>query len=81
MALADLLNRVKTPEMKYKMLSGANLYNAAPMKWMIRGVLPAEGLAALYGASGSGKSFLALDIGCALLVVLNGFEGGLLKPL
>ena len=70
-ALADLLSRVKAPAMKYKLLSGANLYNAAPMKWMIRGVLPAEGLAALYGASGSGKSFLALDMGCA---IANGAE-------
>lgn len=65
-ALSDLLNRVKAPAMRYKLLSGANLYNAAPMKWMVRGVLPAEGLAALYGASGSGKSFLALDMGCAI---------------
>jgi putative DNA primase/helicase len=70
-ALADLLSRVKAPAMKYKLLSGANLYNAAPMKWMIRGVLPAEGLAALYGASGSGTSFLALDMGCA---IANGAE-------
>ena len=70
-ALADLLNRVKAPAMRYKLLSGANLYNAAPMKWMVRGVLPAEGLAALYGASGSGKSFLALDMGCA---IANGAE-------
>ena len=65
-ALNDLLNRVKAPAIRYKLLSGANLYNAAPMKWMVRGVLPAEGLAALYGASGSGKSFLALDMGCAI---------------
>ena len=65
-ALAELLNRVKAPAMRYKLLSGANLYNAVPMKWMVRGVLPAEGLAALYGASGSGKSFLALDMGCAI---------------
>ena len=65
-ALADLLSRVKAPVMRYKLLSGANLYNAAPMKWMVRGVLPSEGLAALYGASGSGKSFLALDMGCAI---------------
>lgn len=65
-ALADLLSRVVAPVMRYKLLSGANLYNAEPMKWMIRGVLPAEGLAALYGASGSGNSFLALDMGCAI---------------
>lgn len=65
-ALADLLSSVKAPAMRYKLLSSANLYNAAPMKWMVHGVLPAEGLAALYGASGSGKSFLALDMSCAI---------------
>lgn len=65
-ALNELLNRVKAPAMRYKMLSGENLYNAPTMKWIVRGVLPADGLAALYGASGSGKSFLALDMGCAI---------------
>jgi AAA domain/Bifunctional DNA primase/polymerase, N-terminal/Primase C terminal 1 (PriCT-1) len=52
--------------MRYRLLSGAEVCNAPPMRWMVRGVLPAEGLAALYGPSGSGKSFLILDIGCAV---------------
>lgn len=52
--------------MRYKLLSGADLCNAPPMRWMVSGVLPQEGLAALYGASGSGKSFLILDIGYAV---------------
>lgn len=29
--------------------------------WLIKGLLPAAGLAVTYGPSGSGKSFLALD--------------------
>ena len=33
-----------------------------PIRWLVRGVLPTEGIGALYGASGSGKSFLALDM-------------------
>ena len=33
---------------------------------LVRGVLPAEGIAALYGASASGKSFLALDLAAAV---------------
>lgn len=65
-ALAALLERVKAPAMRFKLLSGADLCNAAPMRWRVRGVLPVEGLAALYGASGSGKSFLILDMGCAV---------------
>lgn len=35
-------------------------------KWMIRGVLPDKGIAAIYGASGSGKSFVALDMSAAV---------------
>jgi hypothetical protein len=50
----------------FKLLSANDLCNAPPMQWLVRGVLPAEGLAALYGASGSGKSFLILDIAVAI---------------
>lgn len=65
-ALAGLLERAKTPPMRFKLLSGAELSNAPPMRWMVRGVLPLEGLAALYGPSGSGKSFLVLDVAAAV---------------
>ncbi|WP_338466366.1 AAA family ATPase [Novosphingobium sp. ZN18A2] len=34
--------------------------------YLVRGVLPAHGLAAIYGESGSGKSFLALDLARAI---------------
>lgn len=65
-ALADLLNRTNGPPMRFKVQSGADLCAAAPMRWMVRGVLPLEGLAALYGPSGSGKSFLMLDVAAAV---------------
>lgn len=65
-ALADLLNRTIAPPMRFKMLSGADLCAAPPMRWMVRGVLPLDGLAALYGPSGSGKSFLVLDVAAAV---------------
>jgi putative DNA primase/helicase len=65
-ALAHLLEQLEAPTMRYKLLSGADLLNAPPMCWLIQGVLPAEGLAALYGACGSGKSFLTLDMGLSL---------------
>ena len=65
-ALSDLLQRPVAPAMRFKLLSGADLCNAPPMRWMVRGVLPVEGLAALFGASGSGKSFLMLDIAAAV---------------
>ena len=60
-ALSDLLERPKVPPMRYRLLTGNDLAALPPMKWHIKGVLPAEGLAAVYGPSGSGKSFLVLD--------------------
>ncbi len=60
--LARLLANPKSPVMRYKLLSGADLFNSLPMRWIVQGVMPAEGLAALYGESGSGKSFLILDM-------------------
>lgn len=62
--LAELLRQTKTPPMRYRLLGASDLMDLPPLRWLVRGVLPAKGLAALYGASGSGKSFLALDL-CA----------------
>lgn len=64
--LARLMENVKSPLMRYKLLSSGDLLDAPPMHWLIQGIIPAEGLAALYGASGSGKSFLVLDMACAI---------------
>ena len=65
-ALADLLSRTNAPQMRFKVQSGLDLCTAPPMRWMVRGVLPLQGLAALYGPSGSGKSFLTLDVAAAV---------------
>lgn len=34
--------------------------------WMIKGILPETGMAMIYGASGSGKSFLAIDLALSI---------------
>ncbi len=65
-ALAALLKQTKKPPMRFQRLSAADLANAPPLRWLVRGALPAEGLAALYGPSGSGKSFLVLDLAAAV---------------
>lgn len=39
---------------------------ATQLRWLIKGVLPQAELAVLYGESGSGKSFMALDLGAAI---------------
>lgn len=63
-ALTDLLRQSKTPPMRYRLMRADEVVDAPPLHWLVRGVLPSAGLAALFGASGSGKSFLALDL-CA----------------
>lgn len=70
-ALADLLRAAKTPPMRYRLQSAADLANAPSQRWMVQGVLPASGFAAVYGPSGSGKSFLVLDL-CA--AIADGIE-------
>lgn len=53
-------------EPRYKLLNSADLAALPPLQWRIRGVLPAVGLAGLYGPSASGKSFLAVDMAAAI---------------
>lgn len=38
-----------------------------PPKWLVKGVVPQAGLAVIYGASGSGKTFFTFDL-CAAIV-------------
>ena len=67
--LGDLLERAAEPappEPRYKLLGADDLRDLPPLAWRVRGVLPAVGLAALYGPSASGKSFLGFDMACAI---------------
>jgi hypothetical protein len=50
----------------FKLLTAEELAALPRLRWLVKGILPAEGLAALYGPSGSGKSFLALDLFAAV---------------
>ena len=54
------------PEPRYKLLGSADLAALPPLAWRVRGVLPAVGLAGLYGPSASGKSFLGFDMAAAI---------------
>lgn len=51
---------------RYKVMWPADIANIQPIKWRLKHVLPATGLAAIYGPSGSGKSFLTVDLGRAI---------------
>ena len=62
--LVALSKAVKEP--RYKLLRSEDIAKLPPLKWRVRGVLPAVGLVAGYGPSGSGKSFLFLDMAAAI---------------
>jgi hypothetical protein len=47
---------------RFAVLTADELAALPPIRWRVRGVLPECGLAAVYGPSGSGKSFLVLDL-------------------
>lgn len=51
---------------RYRLLSGGDLRELPPLAWRVKGVLPAQGLAGVYGPSASGKSFLSFDMGAAI---------------
>lgn len=61
-AVASLLQQAKEPPQRYRVLTPADISALPPVRWRVRGVLPADGIGALFGASGAGKSFLALDL-------------------
>lgn len=50
------------PEHRFKLLGRDDLAALPPLEWRVRGVLPAVGVAALFGPSASGKSFLGFDL-------------------
>lgn len=45
---------------------GTLLEQPAPTRWLVRGVLEQDSLACLFGASGSGKSFVAVDLAASI---------------
>jgi hypothetical protein len=65
-ALLESATEPHKPEPRYKLLGADDLRDLPPLAWCVRGVLPAVGLAGLYGPSASGKSFLALDMAAAI---------------
>jgi hypothetical protein len=47
---------------RFNVMSIDQFNKRPPMAWRIKNVLPAQGLAIMYGKSGSGKTFLLLDL-------------------
>jgi putative DNA primase/helicase len=64
--LSAELNGIPFKPPAYRLLTGFEIVHLPAQKWLIRNVLPETGLAAIFGAPGSGKTFLALDLAHAI---------------
>ena len=51
---------------RFRVISATEFAHGRPLEWLIADILPKAELAVLYGESGSGKSFLTLDLCCAI---------------
>lgn len=47
---------------RYTLLAPAEISSLTPIAWRLKGIFPQIGLGAIFGPSGSGKSFLAFDL-------------------
>lgn len=56
------LTPMPRPATRYKMKSAGDVMRSDPIRWRIKGVIPERGIAAIFGPSGSGKSFLVVDM-------------------
>lgn len=78
--LTDGVQHPPKPEPRYRALSAADLMKLPPIRWRVRGVLPAAGIAAVFGPSGSGKSFVVIDLAASLALGRPDWFGHKLKP-
>ncbi len=64
---------------RFTLKTASQLKALRPIRHRIKGILPERGLASIYGTSGSGKTFLVLDVG--IRISLGGrWFGHLVRP-
>lgn len=66
--------RAQEPAARFRVVSAAEFAATPSARWRVKGVLPESGLAMVYGAPGSGKSFFALDL-CASIARGQAWRG------
>ena len=63
----DIVAAPTTPAPHRFLLIHSNEFDERlPVSWLVKGILPLTGVGSIFGQSGSGKSFLAVHLGCAL---------------
>lgn len=65
-AIGKFTHAPASAQTAYRLLTADDVAALPPISWRVKGVIPASGLAAIYGPSGSGKSFLTLDMLAAI---------------
>ena len=65
---------VSSQRAAYQLLTADDLAARPPLSWCIKGVMPKTGLSAIFGPSGSGKSFVVIDLAMALASGLPWFS-------
>ena len=67
-AVRRAIEGAKAPEkpQRYRLLTADDLLRMPRPEWLVDGLLPCKGVAALYGASTAGKSFVSLDLANAI---------------
>ena len=76
--LTDAAIPASNPD-RFKFVQAAEFSAGAPPGWIIKHVLPRATLVVLYGESGSGKSFLALDL-LGAVAHLDAWQGHKVTP-
>ena len=77
--LRELVNRlgeqigISNKPNRYRLLGNADFENMTQVEWRIKKIFPLKGIASIYGSSGAGKSFLAIDVACAMAEGKNWF--------
>lgn len=59
---------------RYRLLGRDAIMDLQPIEWRVKGIFPRIGIGAIFGPSGSGKSFLAIDLGLRIAAGDNWFE-------
>jgi hypothetical protein len=60
--VAESILRNWKEKRRFTLFSDEDLLVMPPRRWLVKGIIPAEGVGSIYGQSGTYKSFLALDL-------------------
>jgi hypothetical protein len=61
------------PASRFRLYKASDLAALPPQTWHVKGLLPHRGLASIYGASGSGKTFIVLDLALHITLGMDWF--------